>query len=599
MSLQLDALKLFEHLPDRVTVTDRDGNILYVNPSFEAVTGYSAQEAVGKKPSILKSGHHPPSFYRELWETILAGRPFRAEVINRKKSGELYYEDQLIVPVLGEGQQPVWFVSFARDITERKALDARVRFLINHDPLTGTLNRRGLLSRARRSLEEARETGKPVSALFIDLDNFRTINEGYGHRVGDLVLIAASQRIREHIRPSDTCGRWGGDEFLALLPGLDAEAAEAVARGVQARLEEPAELDETAPTIYLQASVGVATFPCDGQSIEEVVAVAEQAMCAAKERVRGVGRIDRRSSKAERMRLLLELPRALQNGQIDLDYQPIIDLKSRRVTGYEALIRWRHPELGTILPGDFIALAEETRDIVAVDKWALRRAAQDALALVKGGLAHDIAVNISPRTLTEGSIIEVVKELATSAPQALAHLVVEVTESALVRMDAARQSLESLRQLGVRVALDDFGTGYSSMAYLEEIPADIIKIDRRFVSGIGVRKGSEAIIRAIIALCDEFGCRVLAEGIEGSHQLDWLAASGCHEGQGYLIGPPASRDELGWTGGSTKAGQEGPDRRVPARDLVGEQKGAGAHGARALTEHAPLTLRRPGDQALL
>jgi len=559
VSLQLDALALFHHLPDRVTVTDREGTILYVNPSFEAVTGYSAEEAVGQKPSVLKSGHHPQSFYRELWETILAGRTFRAEVINRKKSGELYYEDQLIVPVLAADEKPRFFVSFARDISERKALDERVRFLVDHDPLTGILNRRGLLSGVRRTLEEARHTGQPVSILFIDFDNFRTINDGYGHRVGDRILVKASQRIRECVGEAGACGRYGGDEFLAVLPATGPDAAEAIAERMRSLLEAPTEVDEAPIPLHLQASVGIAAFPNDGQSVEEVIHAAEQAMGAAKQRAKGVARADRKRITPQRMRLLLDLPGALKCGQIVLHYQPILDLKSRSVAKYEALVRWHHPELGTINPGDFIALAEETRDIVAIDKWVIQKATADILTLLELGLRYDIAVNVSARAFGEGSVVDVMRQIAKTAPQALGHLVVEVTESALVRVDTARDSFESLRQLGVRVALDDFGTGYSSMAYLEEIPVDIIKIDRRFVSGIGVRRGSEAIIRAIIALCDAFGCRALAEGIEDGRQLEWLAEAGCHEAQGFWIGRPASPEELGWA-----AREKGRETQLPA-----------------------------------
>lgn len=562
MRFQLDVFTLFQYLPDRVTVTDRDGVILYVNPAFEEMTGYSAAEAVGSKPSIVKSGYHPPQFYQELWETILAGRPFRAEVMNRKKSGELYYEDQLIVPILDEQEQPVLFISFSRDITQRKALDARVRFLVDHDPLTGQLNRRGLLSWSERVFREARAAGRPVSVLFIDFDNFRTINEGYGHQLGDRVLITASQRIQACIGQDDACGRWGGDEFVVVLPGTSPGGAEVTARTIQSRLEEPAEVHPAVPTVYLRASIGVAAFPDDGQSVEEVIRLAERAMFAAKERAQGVRRVDRPST-LERTRLLVDLPNALQQGQIELHYQPTLDLRSRRVIRYEALMRWRHPQFGMILPGEFIALAEETRDIIAIDHWVLQKAVDDILSLIENHLAYDIAVNLSARTLGEGSIVGLVEEIAAASPEALTRLVVEVTESSLVRMDAARHSLESLRRLGVRVALDDFGTGYSSMAYLEEIPADIIKIDRRFTSGIGVRRGSEAIIRAIIALCREFGCRALAEGIETQDQLEWLTAAGCHEGQGYWIGMPSSKKDLGWASGSREK-ERGRKAPLPA-----------------------------------
>ncbi len=563
MRFQLDAFTLFQYLPDRVTVTDRDGVILYVNPAFEEMTGYSAAEAVGSKPSIVKSGYHPPQFYQELWETILAGRPFRAEVMNRKKSGELYYEDQLIVPILDEQEQPVLFISFSRDITHRKALDARVRFLVDHDPLTGQLNRRGLLSWSERVFREARAAGRPVSVLFIDFDNFRTINEGYGHQLGDRVLITASQRIQACIGQDDACGRWGGDEFVVVLPGTSPGSAEVTARTIQSRLEEPAEVHPAVPTVYLRASIGVAAFPDDGQSVEEVIRLAERAMFAAKERAQGVRRVDRPST-LERTRLLVDLPNALEQGQIELHYQPTLDLGDQPAG---------HPLRGA----DALAPPAVRNDPARRVHRAGRRdpghhrhrplgspkAVDDILSLIENHLAYDIAVNLSARTPGEGSIVGLVEEIAAASPEALTRLVVEVTESSLVRMDTARHSLESLRRLGVRVALDDFGTGYSSMAYLEEIPADIIKIDRRFTSGIGVRRGSEAIIRAIIALCREFGCRALAEGIETQDQLEWLTAAGCHEGQGYWIGMPSSKKDLGWASGSREK-ERGRKAPLPA-----------------------------------
>ena len=591
--LSFDAFTLFRHLPDRVTVTDRHGVILYVNPAFEKVTGYSAEEIIGKRPSVLKSGVHGPEFYRNLWDTITSGRPFRAEMVNKKRNGEFYVEDQLILPLTdrssdgtgygadrwsaeaddrldrldagragssgdrsdrpgagsGEGKadpagSPRWFVSIARDITERKELEARIRYLAEHDELTGLPNRRGVLAIAKRALERAAEENAPFSVLFIDLDNFKTINDGYGHRVGDLVLAAAANRIRGVVREEDVCGRWGGDEFVVLLPRTDSSAARGVARRVRAALETPARVEESAPVVYLQASVGVAAFPGDGETVEELIRIADEGMYLAKGQVSGVAHVHDRAESDSRLQLLLDIPGAVRLGQLHQSYQPILNLKTGRVEEAEALLRWRHPTRGTLRPGKFIQLAEQYRDIVAMDQWAIRKAVETAGDLKAAGVDLDIAVNVSSRTLEEGLLPASITALGESSPECLSRLIIEVTEGALVQFDKARKALDAVREQGVRVSIDDFGTGFSCMTYLEEMPADIIKIDRRFVEGIGRKRGSEAIIRSMISLAAEFDCRTVAEGVETAEQLEWLAAAGCHAAQGYWIGRPMSAKRL-------------------------------------------------------
>lgn len=554
-ALTFDAYTLLQHLPDRVTVTDQDGVILYVNRSFEEVTGYTADEAIGRKPSILKSGEHPDEFYRELWQTISSGRPFRAEIINKKKNGELYYEDQLIVPVGDDGGKPRRYISIARDITERRETEARIRHLAEHDELTGLLNRRGLASRARRVLLVTRQLGETATILFIDLDNFKLINDGYGHRVGDLALAAAAKRLTERLRAGDLCGRWGGDEFIVLLPRTGPEEAAAVARRLLAHLELPVQVDENVPSIYLQASVGMATFPRDGEGIDELIKAADKSMYLAKEPASPSGYQRPRTVSDSQVHLALELRAAVQREEFELHFQPILNVAAGAVTKVEALLRWRHPVRGLLGPGEFIAFAERSREIVALDRWAMRRALEEIRVMRSLGHPLGIAVNMSTRTLEEPSFLDFLAELGEAAPGAFESLIVEVTEGTIVRLERIHHVLEALRTRGVRLALDDFGTGYSCLAYLEDLPLDVVKIDRRFVQGVGKSKASEAIIRCIIDLCGELGFGSLAEGVETEEQFAWLARAGCREVQGYWIGRPAPREHLRLLAASTAAGR--------------------------------------------
>ena len=546
-SLTFDVFTLFQHLPDRVTVTDPNGVIVYVNPAFQEATGYSAQEVIGQRPSVLKSGHQSPEFYQNLWNTIQSGRPFRAEVVNRRKSGELYFEDQLIVPIVARADHaggPHWYISIARDITERKALEMRIRHMAEHDELTGLPNRRGFLRRVETAMKQAEEADKPFAVLFVDLNDFKEINDQYGHLAGDLVLAAVARKIAGSVRKEDVCARWGGDEFIVLLPGADLETARSIAHRIHAELDVPTTVDNGVPVIYVQASIGIAVFPDDGRRLEDLIRVADVAMYSGKGRTNGVSHILDREQADSLLQLLVEIPHAVRLGQFQLLYQPILDLKSRSITKAEALLRWNHPEMGMVLPGAFIGLAEQSRDIVVIDQWVVREGVKTIQALRDAGVAIDIAMNVSGRTLEEGVLPDMFAEIGGASPEVLQHVILEVTERAFIRLDSARKTLETLRRQGVRVSIDDFGTGYSCLAYFEELPADIVKIDRRFVHGIGNKRGSEAIIRAIIGLCAEFGCHSLAEGVETQSQLDWLCGVGCREAQGYWIAKPLPRERL-------------------------------------------------------
>ncbi len=539
---------ILRHLPDRVTVTDRNGFIVHVNPAFEEVTGYTAEEAIGQRPSLLKSGVHPPEFYEELWRTITSGHPFRAEVANRKKNGELYFEDQLIVPIFdaecGQSDEPCGFVSIARDLSDRKQLEARILHLAEHDELTGLPNRRGLISRAERALVRATELGEPLTLLFIDLDDFKVINDAYGHRVGDLALAAAACKIRGGVREKDICGRWGGDEFVVILPGTDLKAAWSVAQRIRKELDTPTHVDDKTPIINLKASIGMAIFPSDGRSVDELIRIADSGMYRAKERAGGIAHTRDWAQVEYRLRRSLELSNALRLNQLHLHYQPILDLGSGTFTKAEALLRWRHPRTGTIRPGNFVALAEQSREIVAIDQWVAREAIKTIRWLSRSGIALDICINVSGRTLGEGALSDLITQFDESESEYLRHLIVEVTERAVFQLGRAQEAVDALRKRGVRIAIDDFGTGYSGLAYLEDLSADIVKIDQRFIKGLGCNRGSEAIVGAVIGLASEFGCRSLAEGVETATQLKWLTEAGCHEAQGYLIGRPMPRERL-------------------------------------------------------
>ena len=541
-----------EQSADLVMITDAQGVIEYVNPAFEQVTGYTREEAVGRRSSLLKSGRHDAAFYRRLWETIGAGRPFQDVFVNRRKDGTLYYEEKTITPLRDASGRITHYVSTGKDISERLLAERRLHFLSYFDPLTELPNRALYGDRLRQALARARRRRRGVAMLLLDLDRFKVVNDTLGHQAGDRLLQEVAERLRAVVRDGDTVARWGGDEFAVLLEDVGGpDDVDPVARKLLEVFGQPlmVETEEGVQELFLTASLGIALYPGDGGDLAALARNAETAMYRAKDRGRCSYRFytaDMHAQALERLSLESRLRRALERGEFVLHYQPQVSLRDGRLLGFEALLRWERPEEGPVPPGRFIPLLEETGMIVPVGDWVLAEAARQLAAWRREGLpAGRMAVNVSALQLRDGGFHRrVAQALERAGPEARGGLELELTESAF--MEGTRghvAELAALGELGVELAIDDFGTGYSSLVYLKRFPIRKLKIDRSFVADLLTDPNDAALTRSIIAMAHQLGLKVVAEGVEEEAQRDFLAAEGCDAMQGFLHSRPMPAGE--------------------------------------------------------
>jgi diguanylate cyclase (GGDEF)-like protein len=429
---------------------------------------------------------------------------------------------------------------------ERRKMDEELAFRATHDALTGLPNRTLILDRAEQALARARRNQMPVAALFIDIDNFKTINDTLGHEAGDALLRHLAVRLDGIVRATDALGRLGGDEFVVIAEDLSLEAGPGlVAERLLETLRQPLRLDGACNTqITVTASIGIAMGLRD--SAEELLRDADIAMYRAKQGGRNcfvVFEADMHRAIRDRMELEMDLHEALTNREYFLVYQPTFDLREMRPTGVEALLRWRHPRRGVVQPNDFIPMLEETGLIVAAGRWVLEEACLQAAAWKSAGQPVRMAVNVSARQLDADDFIRHVNDALEVSGLEPAWLTLEITETALMRnANATAQRLIALKQLGVRVAIDDFGTGYSSLGHLQRFPVDALKIDRSFVARLTRNPESEALIRTLVQLGKALALETLAEGIEQRGELDLLLAENCDSGQGFLLARPLEVD---------------------------------------------------------
>ena len=438
-----------------------------------------------------------------------------------------------------------WVATF-EDITERRRNEARIIHMARHDGLTDLPNRTALREAGAELLRQAREAGTGLAVLCLDLDRFKPVNDSFGHAVGDGLLKAVAARLRTQVRGHDLVARLGGDEFAVLYAVEDAEGAAALAQRLIRIVSAPYRLDDV--TAEIGMSVGIALVGPDagaGRDIERLLKEADMALYEAKAGGRGTARLfETKMDETARERLTLEreLREALQDGRFELHYQPLVDLSDDRITGMEALVRWRHPERGLVSPALFIPLAEETGLIVPLGDWVLRQACRDAAGW-PGGIS--VAVNVSPLQLRHRGFAQSVLAALAAGGLDAARLELEITESVLLDdTEANLETLHTLRRLGVRISMDDFGTGYSSISYLRRFPFDKIKIDRSFVRDCAGSPDAGAIIRAIVGLGASLGITTLVEGVETEPQLATVRAEGAREVQGFLFSPPRPAAEI-------------------------------------------------------
>ncbi len=538
---------------ESLMITDAYSVILRINKAFTTCTGYTAEEVVGQTPRIFKSGRHDAGFYGKMWESIHRTGGWQGEIWDRRKNGEVYPKWLTISAVRGDDGVVTHYVGSHIDITERKAAEEQIRQLAFHDPLTRLPNRQLLLDRLQRSLISNARSGRKGALLFIDLDNFKTLNDTLGHAMGDLLLQQAAERLTFCMREGDTVARLGGDEFVVMLENLSsqtieaAEHAEAVGEKILAALSQPYRLGTH--TFRSSGSIGATIFSGDHQETEELLKQADIAMYQAKKADRNNLRFfDHKMQDTINVRAALEgeLHKALESGQFQLYYQIQVD-NARQPVGAEALIRWNHPARGLVSPADFIQLAEETGLILPIGKWVLETACAQLNAWASREETRQLvlAVNISARQFHQDDFVDQVCAAVQRHAINPNLLKLELTESLLLEYtEDTVATMNALKAIGVRLSLDDFGTGYSSLQYLKLLPLNQIKIDQSFVRDIATDTNDAAIVQTIIAMAETLGLEVIAEGVETQAQHDFLDLRGCHAYQGYLFGKPVPIEQF-------------------------------------------------------
>jgi len=534
-------------------ITNAESVILRVNQAFTDITGYTAEEAVGQTPRLLKSGRHDARFYQAMWEILKHDKYWQGEIWNRRKNGEVFPAFLAITAVKGYAGEISHYVGMLSDITTRKAAEEEIQQLAFYDSLTHLPNRHLLVDRLHQALAVSARSGREGALMFIDLDNFKTLNNTLGHDKGDQLLHQVAQRLSTCVREGDTVARQGGDEFVVMLEDLSGNSQEAAAQTktlgekILATLSQPYQL--AGHEHYITASIGVTLFTDQRATVDEMLKQADLAMYQAK----AAGRntlcffdLDMQALVTSRAALEVDMRQGLHQDEFLLYFQAQVD-GAGRLTGAEALVRWQHPRRGLVLPAEFIPLAEDTGLILPLGHWVLETACAQLVAwAAQTEMARlTLSVNVSARQFRHPDFVDQVLAILDSSGADPQKLKLELTESLLLdNVEDIVSKMMALKACGVGFSLDDFGTGYSSLSYLKRLPLDQLKIDQSFVRDVLTDPNDAAIARTIVALAQNLGLAVIAEGVETEAQRDFLALHGCHAYQGYLFGRPGRVEAL-------------------------------------------------------
>lgn len=538
---------VFANSIEGIMVTDPEGSIQRVNRAFTDITGYRAEEVVGQNPRILKSDRHNDDFFAAMWKAITEKGQWRGEIWNRRKDGEVYPQWLTITSIADSNGRTSNYVGVCHDMTELKLQEEQLRYQAHHDELTGLPNRMLFRDRLGIAMAHARRRKDKVAVLFLDLDNFKRINDSLGHTLGDMLLKEVAKRLEFCVREGDSVARYGGDEFIVLLAGVrDENDVLLAAQRIINALAPVIKLSEQ--EFYLTVSVGIAFYPDDGHDQETLIKNADTAMYRAKEQGKNTYQVFTpvmTQRVTEWLAVENSLRKALEYNEFLIYYQPKVDLVTGQVVGVEALMRWRHMDGNLIPPNDFIPLAEDTGLIVEIGEWVLRQACADLQELRARGHCLSMSVNLSPRQFRQKELVERVGQVIAETGTNPADLLFEITEGTV--MDNENKAIALLgrfKEMGLGLAIDDFGTGYSSLYYLKQLPIGELKIDRKFVKDIMVHEDDLAIVTAIISMAKSLRLRVVAEGVEDEDQLALLSRLGCDQMQGFLFSKPLPKNEL-------------------------------------------------------
>jgi diguanylate cyclase (GGDEF)-like protein/PAS domain S-box-containing protein len=531
-----------------ILVTDADSVILRVNHAFTAITGYSAEDVIGRNPRLLSSGQQDTDFYAAMWDSLHNTGSWEGEIWNRRKNGDIYPEHLTITSVKDSRGNVTNYVATLTDVTLKKEADDKIKHMAYYDPLTGLSNRRLMIDRLSQQLAHARRSGDLVAICMLDLDGFKHVNDQLGHKAGDALLVEVAKRLQECVRQSDTVSRFGGDEFSLVLGDVKkiSECEQTIYR-IIARLAMPYQIDGN--IAHVTASIGATIFPNDGDTPDLLLRHADQAMYEAKEAGKNCYCLFNPSHHKQQMSnkaMLDKMSKALVDGQFTMFYQPQVDCRLGKVTGVEALIRWNHPILGLLPPSEFMPLLEHDNLIITVGEWVIDEALRQLAEWKKAGIALNISVNVAARQLHQERFVSRLKALLVNYDSDVTNrLIIEIVETtALEDITLVSETIRQCRELNIQFAIDDFGTGFSSLAHLKHLRVSELKIDKSFVFNMLKNPEDLAIVSGVIGLGASFKHEVIAEGVESIDQILMLMDLGCNIMQGYVIARPMTATQL-------------------------------------------------------
>jgi len=542
------AASVFTHALEGITITDATGAIIEVNDSFSLITGYSREEALGKNPRFLQSGRNGVDFYQTFWKKLQEEKNWSGEIWNRRKSGEIFAQLMTVSAVCDEHDNVLYYVSLFNDISQIKSHEQQLERIAHYDLLTGLPNRVLLADRLEQAMKQSQRRQESLVVAFLDLDNFKIINDTHGHDIGDELLLLLSTRMQEAMRETDTLARIGGDEFVAVLVDFESMAdCEPLLQRLLQAAADPIQVGDL--QLKVSVSIGVTFYPRDAADAEQLMRHADQAMYIAKQggknryHVFDVHRDEAIKSQSESV---THIAQALDKNEFVLHYQPKVNMQTGEVIGAEALIRWQHPEKGLLAPGEFLPAIENHSISISIGEWVIDTALRQMSKWHDAGLDIPVSVNVGARQLQARGFVDRLTTLLANHPDVLPGcLELEILEtSALGDMDEVTAAMNQCIDMGFRFSLDDFGTGFSSLTYLKKLPAGILKIDQSFVRDMLEDQDDRAIVSGIISLAGAFNRQVIAEGVETIEHGIELISMGCAYAQGYGIARPMPGNEM-------------------------------------------------------